>query len=65
MAHELKGASGTIGAPRVMTCAAEIEHRSRDGLSCQAPTHCRGCAPSWRQPRGALADYARAAESAI
>ena len=32
VAHELKGASGTIGAPRVMSCAAEMERRSRDGL---------------------------------
>ncbi|HEU5484094.1 MAG TPA: response regulator, partial [Microlunatus sp.] len=32
VAHELKGASGTIGAQRVMGCASAIEQRARGGL---------------------------------
>jgi CheY-like chemotaxis protein/HPt (histidine-containing phosphotransfer) domain-containing protein len=35
VAHELKGASGTIGAQRVMSCAAVIEQQARGG---QDPT---------------------------
>ena len=58
VAHELKGASGTIGAPRVMSCVAEIEHRARHGL---APS--TDALPRLRTEltaaTGALADYAR------
>jgi PAS domain S-box-containing protein len=58
VAHELKGASGTIGAPRVMRCAAEIERRSRGGLQ---PSH--ESVPRLRAEltaaTGALATYAR------
>jgi CheY-like chemotaxis protein len=31
IAHDLKGASGTIGADRVMRCASAIEHHARSG----------------------------------
>ncbi|HYI56411.1 MAG TPA: ATP-binding protein [Microlunatus sp.] len=59
VAHELKGASGTIGAPRVMTYAAEIEHRSRDGLT-PSPDSLPRLRAELEAATRALADYVRA-----
>ena len=58
VAHELKGASGTIGAPRVMSCVAEIEHRSRHGLE-PSPDSLPRLRAELTAATGALADYAR------
>ena len=58
VAHELKGASGTIGAPRVMSCVAEIERRSRNGLE-PSPDSLPRLRIELTAATGALAEYAR------
>jgi len=58
VAHDLKGASGTIGAPRVMSCAAEMERRSRDGLE-PSPGSLSRLRTELAAATDALTDYAR------
>jgi two-component system sensor histidine kinase/response regulator len=58
VAHELKGASGTIGAPRVMSCAAAIERLSR-AEQLPGPESLPQLRAELAAATGALADYAR------
>ena len=58
VAHDLKGASGTIGAPRVMSCAAEMERRSRSGLG-PSPGSLPRLRTELAAAMDALTDYAR------